>query len=45
MQKTLDELMRLDKAKRLDLGSNGKKAAIEIFNYRELAVRFLKAIE
>ena len=45
LQKTLDELMRLDKAKRLDLGSNGKKAAIEIFNYRELAVRFLKAIE
>lgn len=45
LQKALDELMRLDKAKRLDLGSNGKKAAIEIFNYKELADRFLRAIE
>lgn len=45
LQKTLDELMRLDKAKQVDLGSNGKKAAIEVFNYKELADRFLKAIE
>lgn len=45
LQKALDELMRLDKAKRLDLGSNGKKAAIEVFNYKELADRFLRAIE
>lgn len=45
LQKALDELMRLDKAKRLDLGSNGKKAAIEVFNYKELADRFLRAIK
>lgn len=45
LQKTLNELMRLDKVKQVDLGNNGKKAAIEVFNYKELADRFLKAIK
>ena len=45
LKSTISELINLNESEKNILGNNGRKAAVEIFNYKELADKFLKAIK
>ena len=45
LKSTISELINLNENEKNILGNNGRKAAVEIFNYKELADKFLKALK